>query len=124
LRKADLVIALYPAFIAGWLLTLALLAIEHLLWKDAPRVVRYCLGAGTICIGCSVAGSILDDPVLAFGPWFITSAGLLIVAWTWYDDRTQTTVKTAHKSGEVVGATRGLTQELIDRGSERHRPQN
>jgi membrane protein implicated in regulation of membrane protease activity len=118
------VIALIPAFIAGWLLTLVMLAVEHLLWKDTPRVVRYCLGAGTICAGCSLAGLLLDDPILAFGPWCIASAGVLTAAWTWYDDRAATQAKTAQKRGEIVGAARGLTQELIDRGSERPRPQN
>lgn len=108
--------ALLPAFVAGWLLTVALLAVEHLLWKDAPLVVRYCLGAGTICTGCSLAGLILNDPVLAFGPWVIASAGVLTAGWTWYDDRTKEHVKKAQRSGEIVAAARGLTQDLIDQG--------
>jgi len=115
------VIDLLPAFLAGWVLTFVLLAIEHLLWKDAPRVVRYCLGAGTICTGCTLTGLLLDNPILAFGPWCIASAGVLTAAWTWYDDRAKATLKTAQKRGEVVGITRGLTQEAIDRGSDRSR---
>jgi membrane protein implicated in regulation of membrane protease activity len=119
---------LIPAFAAGWLLTLALLIIEHLLWNDAPRLVRYLLGAGTLCVGCALAGAILDNPLLAFGPWVIASAGLVIVLMTWYDERTARQQQHAQKRGEVIGATRGLTQELIDaggkHGSDRPRSQN
>jgi membrane protein implicated in regulation of membrane protease activity len=110
------VTVLIPAFLAGWVLTFVLLAIEHLLWKDTPRVVRYCLGAGTICTGCTLAGLLLDNPVLAFGPWTIASAGIITALWTWYDDRTQSAVKNAQKRGEIVGVAKGLTQEIIDRG--------
>lgn len=116
-------IALIPAFLAGWILTVALLAIEHLLWKDAPRVVRYCLGAGTICTGCSFAGLILNDPVLTFGPWVIASAGIITAGWTWYDDRTKERMHKAQRAGEIVAAAKGLTQELIDqRGRDAQRP--
>jgi membrane protein implicated in regulation of membrane protease activity len=110
------VTALFPAFLAGWLLAVALLALEHLLWKDAPRTVRYLLGAGTICAGCSLTGLILDDVVLTFGPWAIASAGLVIVAWTWIEGRTQASARAARRQGELVGAARGLTQELIQGG--------
>lgn len=117
-------ILLIPAFIAGWLLTLVLLAVEHLLWKDAPRVVRYCLGAGTICAGCTLTGVLLDNPIIAFGPWVIASAGVATAGWTWYDDHSAAKARSAQKRGEIVGAARGLTQELIDRGTERPFDQN
>lgn len=110
-------IALLPAFVAAWVLTCALLAVEHLLWKDAHLVVRYCLGAGTICTGCSFAGLILNDPVLAFGPWVIASAGIVTAGWTWFEDRANERTKKAQRSGELIGAARNiLTQETIDQG--------
>lgn len=109
--------ALIPAFLAGWILTIALLAVEHLLWKDAHLVVRYCLGAGTICTGCSFAGLILDNPVLTFGPWVIASAGIVTAAWTWLDDRAEHKATKARRQGEIAGAARGiLTQDSIDAG--------
>lgn len=111
--------ALIPAFLAAWLLTLALLAIEHLLWRDAARTVRYLLGAGTICAGCSLAGLILDDALLVFGPWVVASAGMLIAVWTWIEERTQEQRKTVRRQGELIGAAKGLTQELIDHGGRR-----
>jgi membrane protein implicated in regulation of membrane protease activity len=113
------VTALLPGFLAGWLLTIALLAIEHLLWKEAPRVVRYLLGAGALCLGCSLTGLILDDVLLVFGPWCIASAGMAIAVWTWIEARTQEQRKAARRQGEIVGAARGLTQDLIDQGGGR-----
>ncbi len=115
---------LFPAFAAGWLLTAALLIIEHLLWKNVSVVVRYMLGAGTLCTGCSVAGAILDNAILAIGPWVVASAGLVVVLMYWYDERAASLAKSATKRGEIVGTTKGLTQELIDRGSDRPRNQN
>lgn len=109
--------ALIPAFLAGWILTFALLAVEHLLWKDAHLVVRYCLGGGTICTGCSFAGLILNDPVLTFGPWVIASAGIVTAAWTWFEDRAKAREIAATRRGEITGAARGiLTQDTIDTG--------
>jgi hypothetical protein len=111
--------ALFPAFLAGWLLTGAALIIEHLLWKTAPRLVRYLLGVGTVCTGCSVVGAILENLLLGIGPWVLASAGLVIVLMTWLDEQRAAREKHARTSGEIVGAARGLTQELID--EPRHR---
>jgi bacteriorhodopsin len=112
------VTALFPAFFTGWIATAALLALMHLLWKDAPREVRYLLGGGAICGGCSLTGLVLDQALLTFGPWVISSSGLLIVAWTVYDRHHESARKAAQKQGEIVGAARGLTQELIDAGGQ------
>lgn len=110
-------ITLIPAFLAGWLVCLALLIIFHLLWRHAHRIVRYMLGAGAICMGCTIAGAVLDDPVLTFGPWTIGSAGLLIALWTWLEDRTAEHTRKAQQRGEITGMARGiLTQDAIDRG--------
>lgn len=103
-----------PAFLAGWIVTAALLAIEHLLWRDTPRLVRYLLGGGTLCVGCTIAGALLDNVYLAVGPWFIGSAGLIVVLMTWYDGHAVTRMAAARRTGEIVGAARGLTQELGD----------
>lgn len=108
--------AFLPALLVGWILTACLLIIEHLLWKDTPRVVRYLLGGGALCCGCTVAGIIADDALLAAGPWAIASAGLIIVGWTWHEDRADRERTTVRRSGEVAGMARGLTQELIDAG--------
>jgi membrane protein implicated in regulation of membrane protease activity len=113
-----------PAFAAGWLLTLTLLVIEHLVWKNTPRIVRYLLGAGTICTGCTLAGAVLDNAILAFGPWVIASAGLVVVLMTWQDERIARQQQHAQKRGEVIGAVKGLTQEIIDGGGERTKHQN
>lgn len=115
---------LIPAFAAGWLICLCLLSIFHLLWKHAHRTVRYLLGGGAICAGCAMAGAILDMPVLMFGPGCIASAGLIIALWTWIEERTDKKLKSAQKNGEIIGATRGLTQEIIDSGSHSPRSQN
>lgn len=117
-------IALAPAFFAGWLLTVALLAIEHLLWKHARRVTRYMLGTGTICTGCSLAGLLLDNPILAFGPWVIASAGVVTIGWTYFEDRATEKAKqaqtTGQKNGEVIGMARRLEREL-ERDTQRSR---
>jgi hypothetical protein len=118
-----------PAFLTGWVATTALLALMHLLWKDALREVRYLLGGGALCAGCSLVALILDDPLLLVGPWIVGfPGGLLIVGWTWYERRYQADKHTAQRRGEIVGAAKGLTQELIDaggrRGSDRPGAQN
>lgn len=107
---------LYPAFIPAWLVSVALLALFHLLWKNTHRIVRYMLGMGAVCMGCTVAGSILNDPVLAFGPWFMASAGLPIALWLWIEERTEVGKKNAQKNGEIIGAAHRLSQDLIDAG--------
>lgn len=96
-----------PAFFVGWLLTMSLLVTFHQLWNDAIEEVRYGLGAGAICAGCSVAGLIIDSPILMFGPWVISSAGLVIVLIQWFERRTR-------RHGELTGIARGLSEELRD----------
>lgn len=104
------------ALAAGWLATAALLIIEHLLWKETTTETRYLLGGGAICAGCSVAGAVADSPLLAVGPWVVASAGLLIVIWRWLERQAAEREQNAQKNGEVIGAARGLTQEIIDNG--------
>jgi hypothetical protein len=108
---------LYPAFVAGWLICVALLVIFHLVWRHAHRTVRYLLGAGAICTGCSVAGAIADSALLAFGPWIIASAGLSIALMTWLEEQSKTAKQNAQKNGEVIATAKGLKHELLnDRG--------
>lgn len=106
----------FPAFLAGWIVCAALLAVFHLLWKDAHRTIRYLLGAGAICIGCSIVGILLDDARMAFGPWIVASAGLIIALWTWGEEQAKKSRQNAQKNGELIATARGLTQDLIDRG--------
>lgn len=105
-----------PAFLAGWVFCAALLSIFHMLWRDAHRTIRYLLGGLAICAGCGIAGLILDDARLMFGPGVVASSGLIIALWTWIEERTEKGKKNAQKNGELVGITKGLTQDLIDRG--------
>lgn len=108
-----------PAFLAGWAFTLALLIIFHLLFDTASEEIRYCLGAGAICVGCALAGLILNAPLLTFGPAVITSSGLIIIVWQHVEQRVRAHKTSAERRGEVVGMARGLTQELIDQGGRR-----
>lgn len=113
-----------PALLVGWTLTACLLVIEHLLWRDAPRAVRYLLGGGALCAGCTVAGVIADNALLAVGPWAIASAGLLIVGWTLHEERAARARAQAQRSGELIGAARGLKEEIASRGNDRPSNQN
>ena len=70
-----------PAFVAGFLLCLLLLVLFHVFFDTAPEEVRYCLGAGAICCGCSLTGYILGDERLMIGPWIVTFSGVAIIAW-------------------------------------------
>lgn len=103
-----------PAFLIGWGATAALLIIFHLLFKNAHRTVRYLLGGGALCVGCSVAGAIVDSALLAFGPWVIASAGLIIAGWTWAEEQAKTDNVNARKNGQIVGMARGLKRELLE----------
>ncbi len=104
------------ALAAGWLLTAALLIIEHLLWSKTTTETRYLLGGGAICAGCSLAGTIAESPLLAIGPWVIASGGLIILVLRWYEQQATHREHGAQKNGELIGAARGLTQEIIDSG--------
>lgn len=112
--------AYLPAIGAGFLLCLLLLIIFHLLFDGASEEVRYSLGAGSICAGCALSGLILDAPLLTFGPAIITSSGLVIIVWQYIERHSKARTERAHRSGEIVGAARGiLTQDAIDQGGQR-----
>lgn len=100
----------------GVALTAALLIIEHLLWSDTRIETRYLLGTGAVCAGCTLAGLIAEDLLLAIGPWVVASPGLLIIAWRHSERQAAERERGARKNGEIIGAARGLTQEIIDSG--------
>lgn len=108
----------------GWVLAAALLVVEHAYFDSEHEETRYMLGVGALCIGMSVAGIIADDVLFVIAPWVIASAGLVVVAIQWYERKTQAQARTAQKRGEVIGAAKGLTQEMIDRGNNTSRHQN
>lgn len=105
-----------PAVAVAWLVSVLAFWIEHANWKDAPRGVRYLLGGGTICAGCSVAGALLNDPLLAIAPWAIASAGLIVLFLMWLEGKEKKKTEQARRTGEIVASARGLTQEIIDAG--------
>lgn len=115
-RKVDLVTEYIAPFLAGWALTLLLLVICHLLWNDVAEEIRYTLGAGAICLGCALTGLILNQPLLIFGPTVVTSAGLVIPLIQHFERGADKARHSAQKNGEIIGMTRGLSQDLIDRG--------
>jgi hypothetical protein len=104
----------FAPFLAGWALTLTLLIIAHLLWDRAPEEVRYALGVGAICLGCALTGLILDQPLLAFGPAVIASAGLVIVAIQHFERLADDKQRSAQKNGEIVGMAKGLARDLSE----------
>lgn len=101
--------------LAGFVLTLLLLIVFHLLWNDTPEEVRYLLGGGAICAGCGLAGLIADDGLMTVGPLLIASAGLAIVLWQWLERRTARHHTAAERRGEITGMAKGLLDELKDR---------
>lgn len=108
----------FPAFLIGWIVCGLLLVVFHFLWSDTHRIVRYLLGGAALCAGCSVAGLILNDARITFGPWVIASSGLIIALLTWNEERTDKAKRNAQKNGELVGMAKGLTQDVIDRGGQ------
>lgn len=115
-RKVVAVTHHLAAFLGGWVTTACLLVIQHLLWANTSRQVRYLLGTGAVCMGCSVAGAILDDAVLAVMPWAIASAGLIILVIYWFEGQQHERERGAQKNGEIIGMAKGLSQDIIDRG--------
>lgn len=113
-------VELFPALAVTWLICALAFWIEHANWKDAPREVRYLLGGGTLCAGCSIAGALLNDVLLAILPWPIASAGLIVLLLMWLEGRDTKRAERAQRSGEIIGAARGLTQEMIDAGQSGH----
>jgi bacteriorhodopsin len=102
------------AILIGWLITAAILVIQHLLWASTSAQVRYLLGTGAICVGCSLTGAILENPLLIIAPWAIASSGLVVLAIHWFEAEQVTKQRQARKTGELVGAARGLLKELQD----------
>lgn len=105
-----------PAYLAGALICLGLLVIFHLVWKNAHRTIRYILGAGAICAGCTVAGIILDNADLAFGPWIVAFMGLAIALWTWLEERIEKGKQSAQENGELIGMAQWQIRDLKERG--------
>jgi membrane protein implicated in regulation of membrane protease activity len=106
------VINQFPAFFIGWIVCGLLLVIFHFLWSDTHRIVRYLLGGAALCVGCSVAGLILNDARITFGPWGIASSGLIIALLTWNEARTEAGKKNAQKNGQLIGIAKGMAQDL------------
>lgn len=100
------------AIAAGWLTTAAALIIQHLLWAETSRQTRYLLGGGALCAGCSAAGAVADNPLLAVAPWAIASAGLIILVVYWFEAQTEAAKQAAQKNGEIIGTAKGLRNEL------------
>jgi membrane protein implicated in regulation of membrane protease activity len=107
----------FPAYLAGTLLCIALLVIFHLLFKHAHRTVRYMLGMGAVCSGCTVAGVVLNNPDLAIGPWAIAFWGLIIALWTWVEERNEVGKQSAQKNGEIIGLAQRLIRDVKDDGA-------
>lgn len=105
-----------------WLLTFALLQIEHAMWSVIDFRLRYLLGMGTVCLGCLGAGLALDDPALAIVPAVLATSGLTVLINYASEARAEREKLTAQKQGEIIGMARGirrdLTQEAIDRGDD------
>ena len=108
----------------GWVVAGALLLIEHAYFDSEQEETRYMLGAGALCIGMSVAGVIAGSALLVIIPWAVASSGLVIVVIQWYERKAEAGRTTAQKRGEIIGAAKGLTQEMIDRGNNPTRHHN
>lgn len=104
------------AILIGWLIAASILIIQHLLWAGTSAQVRYLLGTGAICVGCSLTGAILENALLVIGPWAIASSGLVVLVIHWFEAEQVTKQRQARKTGELVGAARGLLQELNNDG--------
>lgn len=117
-------IQLLPIAVGAWLLTAALLVVEHAYFKDQGRIIRYILGGTALCLGTTLAGVLANDPLLVVFPWVILSSGVVIIGLTWWERERETANQNGQRRGEVVGMARGLRQELtqamIDRGEASH----
>ena len=113
---------LIPIILAAWMISAALLAIEHVYFRTQPRLVRYILGTVTICLGTTFAGVLTDNATLAIVPWVVASSGVVVIGLYWNEDKAARDQANAQKRGEVVGMARGLhqalSQEMIDRGDD------
>lgn len=102
----------------AWLTTFAVMQAQHAYFRQLDFRVRYVLGAAAICVGCSAVGVLLENALLAVVPWIMASAGATVIVNYAAEERRERERRAAQQQGEIVGMTRGLTQELIDQGGE------
>ena len=100
----------------AWALALALYQLAHALWRDLDFRVRYVIGAAVLCLCATVAGLLLGDVLLMIAPWVLASAGAAVLINYHYEAKRAERDTAARRQGEIVGAARGLTQDIIDRG--------
>lgn len=100
----------------AWLATFAAVQAQHAYWRHLDFRIRYVLGTMALCGGCTAVGVALNDALLAIVPWALASAGATIIVNYAAEERREKEKKAAQQHGEVVGMTRGLTQDLIDQG--------
>lgn len=100
-----------------WALVFALMQVAHVYWRDLDFRVRYVIGTAICCAGMTIAGLLLADALLMIVPWALTSAGATVLINYHVEAKRRERERAAQRHGEIVGAARGLTQEIIDRGS-------
>lgn len=103
--------------ILSWLVTFAIIQAQHAYFRHLDFRVRYVIGCAAVCFGCTAVGILLDNPLLAVVPWVMASAGATIIVNYAAEERRARDERAAEQRGEIVGMTRGLTQELIDEGN-------
>jgi hypothetical protein len=107
-------------FAAAWLVTVLLLLLEHTYLRGLPRLWRYTIGTAAICLGLNLIGLLVEDVYLLVAPWFIASAGGVVVGAYAIRGMLKERDRQSRRSGEIVGMARGLnrelTQEIIDTG--------
>ena len=109
-----------PAFLVTWIALAIALYAEHATWRELPFLWRYTIGLGTFCGGLALFGLLVDDVLLVVVPPFLATAGLVIIGLYRNEGALAARERAGRRSGEIVGAARGLrhelTQEIIDRG--------
>jgi hypothetical protein len=116
---------LLPIFI-GWLAASLALIAEHIAllrqpWQLTPPAT-YIVGVLTILGGCAIWALIEPasvEPLLALLAFAVISmgSGAWVLLLYWLDERSARARTQAARTAEIVGAAKGLTQEIIDRGS-------
>lgn len=113
-------IQLLPVALAAWLVTAALLVIEHTYFREQGRLTRYILGGTALCLGTTLAGILSDNAPLAIFPWIVLSSGVVVIGMTWWEREQDKKNRTAQQQGEVIGMARRvhreISQAMIDRG--------